>query len=232
MKKIISYSLWGNKPMYTLGAIENVRTAQEYYPNWECWVYCAKDVSFDIIMKLNSFENTKVIQTKDEGNWKYTTKRFEAISEPDVERVIFRDCDNRFSNREKLAVNEWIKSGKTLHIMKDHPYHGGFPILAGQWGLSNGFKHNMKELLGTYSNLEQYHYDQIFLSQYVWELYKSDYILHDEIFNNSPFPAERENYHFIGEPYNEFNKPVDPNHRKILMEFLNNETNKSNNSLG
>ena len=147
MKKIISYSLWGNIPKYTQGAIRNIETAADFYPNWECWVYCAKDVSFHIIQKINSFSNAKVIITQDKGDWKFTTKRFTAISEQNVERVMFRDCDNRFSNREVEAVNEWIETGKTLHVMKDHPYHGGFPILAGQWGLSNGFKHYSLDIL-------------------------------------------------------------------------------------
>jgi len=230
MKRIISYSLWGNIPRYTQGAIRNVETAADFYPDWECWVYCAKDVSFDIIQKLNRFPNTKVITTLENGDWKFTTKRFIAISEENVERVMFRDCDNRFSEREVKAVEAWIESNKTLHVMKDHPYHGGFPILAGQWGLSNGFKHDMKALLASYKNVEQYHYDQIFLMNYVWKYYGNDSIIHDEIFNNFPFPTERTNFHYIGEPHNEFDMPCTPQHKEILKEFLKNETNKGNRS--
>lgn len=220
MKKIISYSLWGSNPKYTYGALENARTAKDFYPGWECWFYCAIDVPYEVIYELEELENTKVFTTKEPGNWKFTTKRFTAISEPDVERVLIRDCDNRFSEREVQAVNEWIDSGNILHVMKDHPWHGGFPILAGQWGLSNGFEYDMKELLSEYKNTEQYHYDQIFLANYVWEKYKNSCTIHDEIFNNFAFPSERKDLHFIGEPYNENNQPCDPKHRKILMEFL------------
>lgn len=220
MKKIISYSLWGNNPKYTIGAIRNAETAKDFYPGWECWFYCANDVSFDIKMKLKLLDNAKVIECLDNGNWKFTTKRFTAISEPNVERVLIRDCDNRFSEREVHAVNEWIKSNKTLHVMKDHPWHGGFPILAGQWGLNKSFKEDMKELLKNYVNKEQYHYDQIFLANYVWKVYEDDCVLHDEIFNDCPFPTPRQNFHYIGEPYNEFDMPCDPSHKQILKEFL------------
>ena len=220
MKKIISYSLWGNDPKYTIGALRNAETAEEFYPGWECWFYCAQDVSFDIVLKLQNLSNSRVISCSDPGSWKFTTKRFLAIAEDNVERVLFRDCDNRFSNREKYAVDEWIASGKTLHVMKDHPWHGGFPILAGQWGLSNGFTHNMSDLLSKYINTVQYHYDQIFLAKYIWPNYINDCVLHDEIFNDCPFPQEREDFHYIGEPYNEFDLPCDPNHKEVLKEFL------------
>jgi len=33
-KKIISFSLWGDKPMYTIGAIKNAKLAEEIYPGW------------------------------------------------------------------------------------------------------------------------------------------------------------------------------------------------------
>ena len=220
MKKIISYSLWGNDPKYTYGAIKNAETALEHYPEWECWFYCANNVSFDIILKLKSFKNTTVIQCNNNGGWKFATERFLAISEEDVERVIFRDCDSRFSKREVAAVNEWIESKKTLHIMKDHPWHAGFPILAGLWGLSNNFSFDMKDLLRSYKNHDQYHYDQIFLANFVWDKYKNDCVVHDEIFNNNPFPVEMENYHYVGEPYNEFDLPCNPSHKDILKEFL------------
>jgi len=34
MKKIISFSLWGDNPVYTQGAIRNAELAKEIYPDW------------------------------------------------------------------------------------------------------------------------------------------------------------------------------------------------------
>ena len=45
-----------------------------------------------------------------------------------------RDLDSRFSDRELAAVNEWFKSGKAFHFMRDHPYHGT-TILGSGWGV-------------------------------------------------------------------------------------------------
>ena len=44
-----------------------------------------------------------------------------------------RDLDSRFSEREKAATEEWLRSNKEFHFMRDHPYHGSV-ILGGCWG--------------------------------------------------------------------------------------------------
>jgi len=134
-KNIISYSLWGNEPMYTIGAIRNAELAKKIYPDWICRFYVGDDVSDDIVSKLSSFDNTEVILMVDEDNdWQGMFWRFYAVSrEDDVDCVIFRDTDSRLTIREKEAVNEWIGSGKYFHIMRDHPYHTE-TIMGGMWG--------------------------------------------------------------------------------------------------
>lgn len=46
-------------------------------------------------------------------------------------RFISRDTDSRLGLRESAAVDEWVKSGKMLHTMRDHPVGHTAPILAG-----------------------------------------------------------------------------------------------------
>lgn len=215
MKKVISFSLWGNNPKYTIGAIKNANLAPIVYPNWICRFYVSNDVPNDIVRELE--KTSEVIKLNSIGNWKLTVERFKAIDE-DVECVLFRDTDSRLNNREKAAVDEWLKSNKTLHIMKDHPYHGGFPILAGMWGLKKkGFKLNMSKMLSIYSNTEQYHYDQIFLNDYIWKYYSDDYIIHDEFFNKKPFPTARNGLQFVGQVFDENdNTPIE--HLSMLRE--------------
>ena len=136
--KIISYALWGNNPKYTIGAIRNVESALDFYPSWLCRFYCSQNVPNDIIEKLKFFPNTQIIQTKEHADWKYSVNRFLPMSEEGVERMISRDTDSRFSIREVDAVNEWINHDTVGHIMKDHPFHGTFPILAGMFGMKGG----------------------------------------------------------------------------------------------
>lgn len=215
MKKIISYSLWGNNPKYTIGAIKNANLAGKFYPGWVCRFYCALNVSNEIISQLEN--NSEVIICDDTPDWTFTTKRFLPMSEDGVERVIFRDCDSRLTQREVSAVDEWIRSDKALHIMKDHPYHGGFPILAGMFGIVGGMINDVEKLLKLAKNIpEQYHYDQIFLEKFIWNIFKNDCIIHDEFFSSKPFPSKRNGLEFVGEPFNADDTVCDVSHREIL----------------
>ena len=49
--------------------------------------------------------------------------RFEPIDDPLVEYLMSRDTDTLIFPREVLALDDWITSGKSLHIMRDHPQH-------------------------------------------------------------------------------------------------------------
>ena len=59
--------------------------------------------------------------------------RFFPTLDPNVDLIMSRDLDSRFTAREAAAVREWLASNKTLHAMRDHPYHG-VPIMGGGWG--------------------------------------------------------------------------------------------------
>ena len=134
MKKVISFSLWGDSPFYNVGAIRNAELALEFYPDWVCYYYVGNDVPADTITQLKSFDHVKVIEmNKSSENFKGTLWRFYTVSEQDVDIMISRDVDCRLSQREADAVNEWLDSGEVLHIMRDHPMHT-WPIAAGMWG--------------------------------------------------------------------------------------------------
>lgn len=133
-KKIISFSLWGDTAMYTSGAMQNAVQCANVYPGWICRFYIGDDVPEHIVDNLERHENTEVVKMfEEENDWQGMFWRFYPIGEEDVDLVVFRDTDSRPSFREKEAVDEWISSGKILHIMRDHPYHSE-PIMGGMWG--------------------------------------------------------------------------------------------------
>jgi protein O-GlcNAc transferase len=132
MKKVISYSLWGDKPMYNVGAVENADNASELYPDWICRYYVGESVPHETLEKLASRSNTELIMVKASNDWTGMFWRFFAVDSADV--VLFRDVDSRLTLREKTAVNEWASSGKPIHIMRDHPYHTE-RIMGGMWGV-------------------------------------------------------------------------------------------------
>ena len=133
-KKIISYSLWSDIPMYNVGAIRNAEQVSEFYPDWIARFYIGSDVPEETVNKISQQKNTEVVMMDEDNDWQGSLWRFYAVdTNEDVDVVIFRDTDSRLSRREYEAVREWYQSDRCLHIMRDHPYHSE-TIMAGMWG--------------------------------------------------------------------------------------------------
>lgn len=219
--KIISFCLWGNNPKYNIGAERNIELAKEYYPGWICRFYCDNTISKSTEKIIIENDNCEMVKIESTGNWKFTVNRFLPMSE-NIEYMISRDTDSRIGDREASAVNEWINSGKSAHIMRDHPYHGGFPMLAGMFGIKGGVIKNVKALLNLYQNTEQYHYDQVFLKDFIYPFIEDDVVVHDDFFEKKPFPKRRDGLNFVGQIYNS-DETIIQEHQVILKRELNNE---------
>jgi len=204
MKKIISFSLWGDNPKYTIGAIRNAELTPIIFPNWVSRFYCGKSVPEDIIEKLKSLPQTEVIIMDEGGDWTGMFWRFYACEDSDI--MLSRDTDSRLSNREKLAIDEWLESDKDFHIMRDHPYHNT-EILGGMWGVRNGLLKNIKELIGDYIKGNFWQVDQNFLREKIYPLVINNSFTHDSYLNYNPnskqFPSERIDKEFIGDVFDE-----------------------------
>jgi hypothetical protein len=216
MKKIISFSLWGDNPKYTIGAIENAEQSKTIYPDWICRFYCGKSVPLDIIEKLKSYNNVEVIEMDEDGDWNGMFWRFYACEDADV--MISRDTDSRLSVREKLAVDEWLESDKDFHIMRDHPYHNVL-ILGGMWGVRNGILKDMISIINQYNKGNFWQVDQNFLREKIYPIIKDNSFIHDEFmkFENwsKLFPSERKNKEFVGDVFDS-NNVRHPEYYKFL----------------
>lgn len=201
MKKVISFSLWGDNPKYTIGAIKNAELAPFIYTGWEVWFYVANSVPHDIVSELET--KSKVIHRKN-GNWDSMVWRFEPISDTSVDVFISRDTDSRLNYRERRAVDAWLVSDKRLHLMRDHSWHGTH-ILGGMWGFKGTVDHNINDLYKQFihnkGSSNHYDVDQQFLAQTILENFKDDCLIHDELFSRSPFPTPREDNEYVGAPY-------------------------------
>ena len=200
MTKIIAFSLWGDDPKYTVGAVKNAKLAKEIYPGWQCHFYIGDGVPSSIIEQLME-EEAVVIMTKG-GGWNATFWRFYSADSNDL--FISRDTDSRLNLREKAAVDEWLASDKDFHIMRDHPYHQT-EILAGMWGCRNGILKGVKDMIHDYDMREYdgvYQNDQNFLREIIYPMIKDRAIVHDEYFERKPFPTRRMNEQdFVGQVY-------------------------------
>jgi len=221
--KIISFALWGDNPKYNIGAIKNAELAKIHYPGWTCRFYIAENFDKHTIDLLSKYENVELLKVKQKGDWRFTIKRFLPAGEKDIDFFISRDCDSRISFRESLAVQRWINSDKASHIMRDHPFHGSFPMLAGMIGLKSNLISNIYELIYNFEsqyNGAPYHFDQIFLANFIWPQIKNSCLIHDEIFLKNHFPSIRLNDEFVGESFDENDIP-DKIGREAIKMFLN-----------
>jgi protein O-GlcNAc transferase len=215
MKKIISFSLWGDNPVYTQGAIRNAELAKEIYSDWVCRYYIGKSTPNNIIESLRNFDNTEVIEMDNEGDWTGMFWRFYPAGEDDVDVVIVRDCDSRLNNREKEAVNEWLNSDKGFHIMRDHPWHTT-AILGGMWGSKKGVTPNIKQQIENYVKGNFWQVDQNFLRDVIYPTVKNNSLVHDEFFDKKPFPTKREPKRFVGQAFNDKDELLHPEHINLI----------------
>jgi hypothetical protein len=144
--------------------------------------------------------------------------RFLATDILDSEYVIFRDTDSRISEREKYAVIEWIDSGKTIHVMRDHPYHycpaGSVPlsILGGMWGIKGNKINMLNEIKNFNLSFDKtYGNDQSFL-KIIHDKFINDKCTHDDLFEKKPFPSERKSGEFVGCRIDEYDNPIGDDH--------------------
>ena len=210
MKKVICFSLWGDTPKYTIGAIKNADLALNVYPDWICRYYIGKSTPINVVEDIKKRSNTEILIMHEEGNWESMFWRFYAASDPSIDVMISRDADSRLDKREKEAVDEWLKSDRDFHIMRDHPNHA-MPILGGMWGARNRVRFNLYALAQDHPKGDYWQVDQNFLKQKIYPLIKGNNLTHDEFFDKSPFPANapaRTELNFVGNAFTENDKMI------------------------
>ena len=212
MKKVISYSLWGDDPKYTHGAIRNAELASIIYPGWTCRFYI-NHIPESIFRQLKSL-NAEIKQETGTADWRGMFWRFQSSYDPEVDISIFRDCDSRLNKREKAAVEDWIESDKTFHIMRDHPFHQ-YPILGGMWGYKKNSKYDMESLFKQFLPTDNYGTDYTFFQQILYPVIAEDKMVHDEFFDKKSFPTKRIGQEFVGEVYDE-NDVRHPEHYRYI----------------
>lgn len=154
--KIVAFSLWGDSKLYCQGAIENVLAVQQYMPEWTCRFYISENCP--VLEKLSKMDcqlikmpPLKGIDRSQEWNNKRehigATWRFYALSDaskfntglPSTQRVIFRDCDSRITQRDADVTLQWIESGYLAHTIYENYEHLKCPIMCGMWGIYTNF---------------------------------------------------------------------------------------------
>lgn len=242
MKKIVAFSLWNQlecidkgqkikcRPnVYNNGAIENAKLVKKFYPDWTARFYVNNTVPLNVQQTLKD-EGAELIDMTG-SKVPPMMQRFLPCGESDIECMICRDTDSRINQREVDATNDWLKSGKTLHVMRDHPHHN-FKISGGMWGWRNSNKlyTNIESDIIKFMNNKPFaRMDDMYFLYKVWDAMHGDIIAHDSVFDypdSQPFPNDKFHkkkiYHnFIGEMYDEYNKHITYDRDIKLFQEMN-----------
>ena len=217
MVNVISFCLYGNKATYILGMIENIKIAKNIYKNWDIYIYFNETVSENYIKKYLEL-GAKCIKcqnlSKNKMNFEGMLWRYMPLDEKDVEFWISRDADSRLSQREFNLVEEWMKSNKTLHVIRDHRCHFNC-IMGGMFGINNKlyrekYSGKIKTIRETIKDLYKYfkerpyNVDQIWLNDKFWNVLKDDNIAHISKEARRVYETDiliKSDTHFIGKQY-------------------------------
>jgi hypothetical protein len=235
--KVFSFSIFGNNPIYTIGGIKNAKLVTELFPDWKSIFYIADDVDPNIIKQIEGYGGMVELMASNES-FTGTFWRFNAITKPNIDVMIVRDCDSRISERDVIAINEFMGSDKLYHIVRDHPIGHNFPINAGMWGckknpfISRINYHIINFLKDTYgrttfdSDIDHFA-DQIFLMKNIYPAIVNYSLVHDEYFKYESFakPINHDrgsnNFAFIGESVDENDEPRGDQRTPIINIYNN-----------
>lgn len=201
-QKAISLSLYGDMPIYAVGAIHNIKLAKKFYPGWDVVIHVEK--GHYALNRLRR-DGAVVVERDSEPNHLGMLWRFDTCSQEKYSHVIIRDADSRITHKEAVAVDEWVTSGKCLHRMRDHKHHANWPIMGGMFGVRVG-SIDMRGLLCDWrkSSLGLFKDDQIFLKKKVWPLIGKSCLMHSSLRMENPFPSHEESWMHIGQKIKPF----------------------------
>ncbi len=214
----ITACLWGTNKKYYNHIERIVSQCLDYYPDMTFILVIQHDnVDMQKLESLKNWPNVKIISKKENyGKVLNMTWRFEILDNPHVDTILSRDLDSIILKREVLAVREWLKSGKRLHVMRDHPHHDS-KVMGGMVGIKRlpYLKKTMKEVIMKYKDrCDEFEIDQIILRAEIYPLCSSfnDIIVHAS-YNAyesiaKPFPIQYdESKHFVGSYVDENGNP-------------------------
>ena len=177
MKKIISFCIWSSSKCYLETSLKNISLRRDHFPGWRLIFYIGKDVDPRLIDSIRKDEYCEFIDMSNHPHdAKHSLWRFNSFFSEDI--VISRDCDSLLIPRDFFCVNEWLKSDKDFHIIRDHPKHTD-KILAGMFGCRNGAFNKHKEIMLDFlKQTLDWGCDQYFLNKYIYPDIIHDSFIH------------------------------------------------------
>jgi len=232
-RKVISMSLYGKDPRYTWGALRNAQLVPVHLPDWTLRVYVADEpappqlaVPPRIINKLRLL-GVEIARVPTGNSMAPRNWRLLAADDLRLDYFLVRDADTRLSERESLAVRDWLstadKNGPqsaVVHCIRDHPKHANLPIVDGLWGgrpraLHRLLRQNITEMTigavyNTSSPVSRTFDVMTLLTETLWPAVSNLSYCHDSVSpcgrwtplsSRRPFPLPRQPRQYVGQKF-------------------------------
>lgn len=180
MKHLIAYSLYGNNLRYAVGAIKNAILIQKY-PGFTARFYVGETVPDWVVSTLRLLPNVEIVEMMATEDFRAMYWRFYALADLDYDYVLVRDVDARLNDREIDMHYEFVESGKSFHIIKDHPTGHNYLISGGMFAAKKNTLHDIHKLIDAWKPKNHYGSDMDFLA-WVYNRIKDNSLVHDEYY--------------------------------------------------
>ncbi len=158
-----------------LGAVRNSELQKKFYPGWTCRFYASSELPERIARALEQNGAEIVIMNDDELREVPQSCWNLLAATADVEVCLMRTTDSCFGWRERRMVDEWLASGKSFHIIRDHRGFSHAPIASGSYGVRGGCLPNVRELI---KRRPTYASDEYFLQGEIYPIAAGDVLIH------------------------------------------------------
>jgi len=213
---LIGFCIYGTEKKYYHGLLENIlliASWRETMPSVRVIVYYSKDAipHYLDLYKEYSFVTLSMHVWDDFSPMISRIIHIDTLEENTNTYYFSRDADSRVTERDKWCMEEFVRSGKTLHVIRDHYYHGQ-RIMGGTFGFKK--PHDFPELLPLIREWKkkrgdalEYGSDENFLHEYLFPLLQNDCMIHSNIVGYKgetvhPILCEqKDDYDFIGNVY-------------------------------
>ena len=113
-----------------------------------CYVNALYDTWGDVRNRTHQLHPIKDLKKINRMVW-----RTLPLLDQQVGMLMVRDMDSEINSRELAAVQQWIQSNRTFHVMRDHQHHCDprYKILGGNWIEISTF--NLISILGSLAGL-------------------------------------------------------------------------------
>ncbi len=178
---IISFALFGHQLRHWNGALRNARLACDLYPSWTCRFYCDEEVPRSLVRELKGLGCQVMVEPSPASPEEGLLWRLAVLDDPTVARFLIRDCDAYLSVRERVAVDQWLESGKWFHVMRDHPAQTEL-LPGGLWGGAGGVLKGCLGQIEEVSPSSPSRSVESLLRERVWPLVRESVLIHDSVF--------------------------------------------------